>query len=326
MPESFDHATLAEIVCAQLGAGAAPAFTPIRTGKHNASFWVDTRQGRFVLRLAPPDDAGFLFYERRMMRQEPALHALIRARTAIPVAEVVAHDFSRARIDRDYLLLTALPGAPLSEAGALSTPMVDRALRQVGAYLRQLHALTAVECLGIDAYGYLGEHRPIDPQPSWLAAFRVMWRKLLDDVVACGAYTEREAQALRDLLDRQRAHFERPVVPRLLHMDVCGQSTLVDSAVDVSGLVDFDRGLWGDVEIEFAVLDYCGISEPAFWAGYGAHRDESPPAQVRRLFYLLYELQKYMPIRIWRRNDPAGAARYRRQSLALAAQLGLSLG
>jgi hypothetical protein len=63
-------------------------------------YWIDTNQGRFVLRLAPPDDAGFLFYEQRMMRQEPALHALIRAHTTIPVAEIVAFDFSQARIDR----------------------------------------------------------------------------------------------------------------------------------------------------------------------------------------------------------------------------------
>jgi hypothetical protein len=52
--------------------------TPIRTGKHNTLFW-GTDQGRCVLRIAPPDDAGFLFYERRMMRQESALHMLIRA-------------------------------------------------------------------------------------------------------------------------------------------------------------------------------------------------------------------------------------------------------
>jgi hypothetical protein len=52
-------------------------------------------------------------------------------------------------------------------------------------------------------------------------------------------------------------------------------------------------------------------------------RDESPSAQIRRLFYLLYEVQKYMPIHIWRRNNPAGAERYKQQSLALAAQLGL---
>ena len=28
---------------------------------------------------------------------------------------------------------------------------------------------------------------------------------------------------------------------------------------------------------------------------------------VRRQFYLLYEVQKYMPICVWRRNDPTAA-------------------
>ena len=99
------------------------------------------------------------------------------------------------------------------------------------------------------------------------------------------------------------------------------QNILIDPQGNVTGLVDFDRALWGDVELEFAVLDYCGISEPSFWEGYGLPRDESPPALIRRQFYLLYEVQKYMPIRVWRRNDPAAAAQYKQHSLALAMQL-----
>jgi len=321
MAEAFDQRMLAALVRKQLDSDEAHLM-PIRTGKHNSSFWVDTPHGRFVLRLAPPDDTGLLFYERRMMRQEPSLYALIRARTSIPVAEVVAHDFSRTDIDRDYVLLRALPGVPLSDAGHPSPAQIDNVLRQVGTYLRQLHALTADDCLGLHAYGYLGEHRPMEPQPNWFAAFRMIWHMLLDDVVACGAYSVAEAQVLRDLLDRHREHFMHPVRPRLLHMDVWAQNILVDTAGNLSGLVDFDRALWGDVEIEFAVLDYCGISEPAFWRGYGTMRDLSPPAQIRRLFYLLYEVQKYMPIRIWRGNDPGSAARAREHSLALATQLG----
>jgi fructosamine-3-kinase len=102
---------------------------------------------------------------------------------------------------------------------------------------------------------------------------------------------------------------------------VWSQNILIGDGGQVTGLVDFDRALWGDVEIEFAVLDYCGISEAAFWEGYGQRRDVSHPAMLRRLFYLLYEVQKYMPIRIWRRNDPEGAQRYKEQSFALARQI-----
>ena len=320
--ESFDFETLAGLVLSHVDADPASLhLAPVRTGKHNTSYWVESDQGRFVLRVAPPDDAGFLFYERQMMRQEPELHALIRSQTTVPVAEVVGFDFSRTRVDRDYLLMNVLPGTPISDFPGLTRAQFGRALRQVGEYLRQLHALTAAEHLGQDVYGYLGAHHPMEPQSTWAAAFRVMWNRLLDDVVACGCYAPGEAQSLRDLLDLHIEYFDRPGVSRLLHMDVWSQNILIDDVGDVTGLVDFDRALWGDVEIEFAVLDYCGISEPAFWEGYGARRDVSPAAMVRRQFYLLYEVQKYMPIRVWRRNDPASAARYRQQSLALAAQL-----
>jgi len=91
--------------------------------------------------------------------------------------------------------------------------------------------------------------------------------------------------------------------------------------VRLTCLLDWDRALWGDPEIEFAVLDYCGISEPAFWEGYGRRRDESPEAQVRRVFYLLYEIQKYIVIRRVRYGSPAKAEPYRRQSLQLARTL-----
>lgn len=317
---------LAELVAPALERRAADLhLSPIATGKHNRSFWVDGRVGegqpdRHVLRIAPPDDAGFLFYEKRMMRQEPSLHRLLVERTDLPVAPIVAHDFSRAAIDRDWVLMDALPGAPMSDL-PLSRAQRDRALHQTGETLAELHRLTAPECLGREAFGYVGEHAPMQPQPTWAEAFYVMWHRLLDDVLACGAYTEAEADAMRRLLDAHAACLERPVPATLLHMDVWAQNLLVDGSSNLTGLVDFDRALWGDVEIEFAVLDYCGISEPAFWQGYGQERDTSPEAQTRRIFYLLYEMQKYMPIEIWRRDDWQRAMQHKAQCVALAGQL-----
>ena len=318
----FDTETLADLVLAHLDADPTSlTFSPIRTGRHNQSYWVESNRGRFVLRIAPPDEAGFLFYERLMMRQEPELHSLIRAQTSIPVAEVIGYDFSRTRLNRDYLLMRALPGAPLNEAVGLGPAQFQQVLRQVGEYLGQLHALTAPEQLNSEQYGYLGAHRPMEPQPTWAAAFQVMWHKLIDNVVACGSYTPQEGQMMRDLLEIYLDHFDRPVTAALMHMDVWSQNILIDQTGHVTGLVDFDRALWGDVEIEFAVLDYCGISEPAFWEGYGQPRDESPAAMIRRQFYLLYEIQKYMPIRVWRRSDPAAAEQYKQHSFTLAMQL-----
>jgi len=290
------------------------AFEPIRTGKFNTSYFVRADGGEYVVRIAPDPDAVFLFYEREMMRQEPELHRTIRERTSIPAAEIIAFDDSRSAIPRDFLLMRRLPGMPMTEAHHLSADQHADVLRQVGVHLAELHQIQA------DEYGYLGAHRPMDPQPRWWPAFRIMWGKLLDDVVGVGWYDAGERQGMADLLDQHREHFDRHVASRLLHMDIWHQNILVDDAGCVTGLVDWDRALWGDVEIEFAVLDYCGISQPPFWDGYGKPRDSSHSAQIRQVFYLLYELQKYIVIRQGRGHDSASAESYKRQTMSIVRQ------
>jgi fructosamine-3-kinase len=147
-----------------------------------------------------------------------------------------------------------------------------------------------------------------------------MWRKLIDDVAAAGYYTEEECKDLLLLLDKHTSLFDRVVPSSLLHMDVWGQNILVDRQGHVSGLVDWDRALWGDPEIEFAVLDYCGISKPAFWEGYRQQRDQSDAAQVRNIFYLLYEIQKYIVIHHGRNYDRKAARQYKQQVVQIVQQ------
>ena len=309
--------TLARLVGRHLG--MAPGDVRLRripTGKFNTSYLVDGGPVPLVVRIAPPDDRSqMLFYEHRMMRQEPGLHALLRERTVVPVPAILAHDFGHSDIERDYLLMERVPGTPLSHLLSLSPDALGDVLREVGRCLRQVHRITG------DRYGYVGDHRPMEPQADWFFAFRVMWHSLLDDIERCGGYSPAEAADMRGLLDRHMEVFDRPVSASLLHMDVWAENILADEHGLLTGLIDWDRALWGDPEMEFAVLDYCGISEPPFWEGYGAERDQSSEADIRRLLYLLYEVQKYIVIRRVRGHDPQRADAYRRQSLQLANHL-----
>jgi len=281
-----------------------PAFTSIPTGKFNTSYFVHLDGRELVLRIAPPKDAVFVFYERDMMLQEPGIHNLLLQETTVPVAKILAFDDSHEIIERNFIVMERLPGQPLS---ALFSVDQKRVLRQVGEALAQVHQLTAEQC------GYLGEHAPMIPQSTWIEAFQVMWRKLIEDVSAVGYYSAEDCSQLLDLLDQHLPLFDREVPASLLHMDVWGQNILIDNSGNLTGLVDWDRALWGDPEIEFAVLDYCGISQPAFWEGYGQDRDRSKAAQIRNLFYLLYEIQKYIVIRHGRSHDPASARQYKNQ-------------
>ena len=285
-----------------------PVFKPIPTGKFNTSYFVSLDGREFVLRIAPPKDAVFVFYERDMMLQEAGIHRLLLQETTVPVAAIIAFDDSHEVIERNFILMERLPGQPLSASFFVEQ---NRVLRQVGEALAQTHRLTA------EQYGYLGEHAPMLPQSTWIEAFQVMWRKLIEDVVAVGYYSDEECSQLLDLLDKHLSLFDREVPASLLHMDVWGQNILIDNSGNLTGLVDWDRALWGDPEIEFAVLDYCGISQPAFWEGYGQQRDHSNAAQIRTLFYLLYELQKYIVIRHGRSDDPGSARQYKEQVIQL---------
>jgi len=132
------------------------------TGKFNTTYFVEGTPEPLVLRIAPPDDRDrMLFYEHHMMHQEPALHTLLRKQTDVPIPAILAHDFSHRQIDRDYLLMERIPGTPISGLGNLDQQTFDDILREVGRCLRQVHALTG------DRYGYVGDHRPMEPQPDW---------------------------------------------------------------------------------------------------------------------------------------------------------------
>ncbi len=282
---------------------------PFGAGRFSETFAIDNGHNeRYVLRVAPPDSLLQLFYERRMMRREPAIHQRLRSETNVPVPEITAYDFSRRQIDRDYLIMPRLDGEPLSAAG-LDAAGQRRALREWGSYVAQIHNLTDSR----DRYGYLGAPSCMEPQPTWADAFDDMFRRELDDIKATGVYDRATANLALDLLRQHREVFESCCdASRLLHGDLWVTNLLVAPDGRVTGVIDFDRACWGDIEWDLAIAEYCGVTQPAFWEGYGRKVDSRHgAAAVRRFFYLLYEHQKYIVISMSaRRKDPRGAQRY----------------
>ena len=112
-----------------------------------------------------------------------------------------------------------LPGTPISGTPGLTQDAFDDILREVGRCLRQVHGLTG------DRYGYVGEHRPMEPQPDWPSAFAVMWNLLLDDIERCGGYSPEEAARMRRLLDRHMARLRPPGAPPRCCTWTCGPRT-----------------------------------------------------------------------------------------------------
>ncbi len=306
--------SIEKTICEALFKGKTYTLERIQTGKFNESFYIHTKDGDFVLRIAPPPETGLLFYEKRMMRREPGIHRLVKENTSVPIAEIFEYDFTGSIVKRDWLLMERLPGKPLSET-SLSREKTEKLFFQLGKAVREFHSITN------QWYGYPRGSNTGPEETNWFDAFKNMWSRLLRDIVSTGIYGKDTANRLENLLLEKEKAFIHNSTPSLLHMDIWSQNILIDKHGNLTGLVDWDRGLWGDPEIEFSVLEYCGTSPPAFWRGYGTLPQRDTYYQIRFLFYLLYEHQKYIFIRSVRGKNIPLAQSYAQDSLRIAEKL-----
>ena len=289
----------------------AVTITPVGATGPGDFFLAQSNQGNFILRLFPADDAPHLFFEKTSLRQLPALHALIRAKTSVPVPEIIAHDFSRTLIARDFLILEAKTGVSLKQIEKINHRQYNKVLHQLGKSLRQLHAVTGQN------YGYA--NFPLQESPSsYRQTFGLLWQRLIGDVVRAGVYTSQDADHLTRLWQRHQAQFNRHAPPCLLQMNMCAEHFLVDEEANLVAILDFSQAMWGDPELDFAVADYYGVYASAFWQGYGQPRPNDPASQIRRRFYLMYEIQKHIPVSIWRDKSPADAKQAKQMVLTIA--------
>jgi fructosamine-3-kinase len=260
--------------------------SPIGAGLYNDSYYIQADIGKFVLRVAPPDSVPKMFYEIDMMRSEVNINRLVREKTDVPVPEIVYHDFSREIVDRDYLVMQYLEG---------NSGFFDD--RELGGYVRQIHAIES------DKFGY--PERVAPTGTNWPDIFQMYVKLILRDCISCGVINKSEHDDFLSIYDKQGGVIG-DVKPSLLHLDLWSQNILTVNG-RITAILDFDRGLYGDPELEFAVLNTYGYSTPEFFEGYGKPRPDDSKAQVRQRLYIVYELIKYAFIRVARgKSMPTG--------------------
>ena len=197
----------------------------------------------------------------------------------------------------------------------ISHEHLDKVYLRLGKYLRQIHSIAS------NGFGYSASGVFNSPEKSWIKTFKDIWQRLIADVVACGIYSHDEASAMVDLLDEYSAYFEHEITPALLQMDVRKENIIVDQAGDVAGLLGFGTAIWGDPELEFAALDCAGIWGSAFWEGYGSARPNDIGSRTRQKFYILFDVQKNIPLYFKRKNDPTEAEQYKQTALTISSNL-----
>jgi aminoglycoside phosphotransferase (APT) family kinase protein len=270
------------IVKAQFGTQRElAAFEELKEGFFNAAALLTLDDGtRMVLKAAPPADIAVLRYEKDILRAEVEAMRLVQARTSIPIPEILAYDVSCRLLPSPYFLMSYVPGTSLHKLQQqLSDDQRTQIRCEMGRITREIGQISG------PAFGYWAQ--PEAPGVSWRTCFTNMVEGVLRDGEAASVQLPLPYDEIRRRMALHSPALDEIITPRLVHWDLWDGNIFVDPlSGKITGLIDFERVLWGDPLIEAIFIDRNPDSQAI--AGYGENLLSSPAGQTRRLLYNAY--------------------------------------
>lgn len=274
-------------------------------GWFNAIYQITLPDGRqVILKLAPPPGAETLSYERGMLGWEVRAMDLAREQAGIPTAQVLYYDDSCEVCDAPYFFMEKLPGRSFSTARAEMKPEDCLAVeRQMGRLVRDMNAIRGAR------FGY--PNLPGLQGDSWPEAFLNIFDSVLEDGRRKQVELPYANRLLHDLAADNLGPLKAVTEPRFVHWDVWDANIMVQDG-KITGVLDFERALWGDplMEQQFRMYDH---PSPAL-EGYGwgpLSREE----EVRARLYSLHLNLIMLVENEYRQYDTDQIARFARLGL-----------
>lgn len=230
----FEKAKLGKVLSAK----------PLEEGEFNAAYRVETEQGRYVLKIAPPKEATILTYERDMMHSEVFWYEQIRKHTTVRVPEIYFVDESCELIPSHYFIMEYLTGAPL---WAMNFSAEERAL----ADREKIRMAGEIHTIRSHKFGYI----QCGLKDSWYDAVREMVSALLADCARFGKQSEYGERLLR-AIDRHQ-ELLKAVEGTMVNFDLWDSNIFCERTEN--GLqfswIDPERSFYGDPIADWIV---CG--------------------------------------------------------------------
>ncbi|WP_018680215.1 phosphotransferase family protein [Actinokineospora enzanensis] len=252
-PDSVLDRRAAILAAARIAPDLVKSATRLGNTTFNTAYRVRLTDGSGLLvKIAPGPDTPTMAYEHDLLRTEALFYRTVTA----PVPRVLTADFSRRVIDRDFLVMTELPGDSWHDLG--TRPDHDHLRHQLGGIVAGVHRSTGT------TFGY-----PHGEQSStWRSAFLAMVESILRDADRFAVTLPRPADRIRGLLIDHAHALDEVTTPVLVHFDLWNGNILLGPH-GITGLIDAERAFWGDPLADLASLTLFRdhIDEP-FRTGY----------------------------------------------------------
>ncbi len=249
-------------------------------GWFNTAYAVSLTSGEEVIfKISPPAGLKLLRYETNIMRAEVAMLRLMNDLGHFPVPKVLHYDDSGRLTSGEYFFMTRVNGHPYNHVKDSFSPAQRDAIEaELGRCNRLINNVVGTH------FGPFSERAP--KYATWSEAFRKMMDDILQDGREYNVALPMAYDELYGLLNRKWHVLDEVIEPRLVHWDLWDANILVDEQGALTGLIDFERALWGDPLIEVYFSHF--YDSAGFLRGYGQDLLAAPGARTRRMLYNLY--------------------------------------
>ncbi len=255
------------------------AILELKDGWFNASYKIRLADGRYVvLKIAPPQEAEVMLYEKNIMATEVATMRLVRQNPAIPVPEIYYFDDTHDLCDADYFFMEHMTGDSLEHVKD-KLPLETKASieQHIGEIIREINSFPGTY------FGYDGN--PDLRADTWKEAFVKIVESVLADAARKNVVFDFGYDELRSAMMKHAPALDEVTIPCLVHWDAWNPNFFVQNS-RVTGIIDFERALWAEplMEAQFRQFGEGGITNSM--RGYGKTAFSAAEQQRNHLYAL----------------------------------------
>ena len=254
-------------------------------GMFNTTFLVEMNGRKVILRVGPHPGAEVFANERDLMRKEYTLQPYLGAYSDLAPRTLFA-DFSRELLPRDYVFQEYIEGELWDAVDKeLSDGDRDSLWRQLAAIALRIHATDG------ESFGF---PFPGTQHTAWGDFIIDNVTQMRDDILRFGVATGGVPGYLT-ALTRGKKLLDAIEAPKLLHGDLWPKNVLIDrtqSPPKIVGLLDSERGLWGDPLAEW-IFYFLEVPD-AFWEAYGQPPEDAATRFRMAAYHGMYCVQLFL--------------------------------
>lgn len=224
--------------------GAVTNVVELSAGEFNSAYCVTANGAKYVLKIAPKDNAHTLTYEADIMAREVEFYRLIAEKTDVKTPKIFYYDDTMSIIPTKYFIMEMLDSKPLNTV-KLSKSERHNVNKLIGEMVAKLHTVKG------NGFGY--EQNGLSS--NWYLALRSMVENLINDCARLNKKCRKGAKLL-GYIDKSKAILES-VESVYTHYDIWDGNIFyknIDGDIELT-LIDTERGFWGDGIGDFVSIE-----------------------------------------------------------------------